>query len=66
MVRPAVSPASGPARRNQVTLGQLGLDGATVVGAISKDQRDAVKEQLLKTGELLTVDTPKLDEVAAA
>jgi len=41
-------------------------DGATVVGAISKDQRDAVKEQLLKTGELLTVDTPKLDEVAAA
>jgi len=37
--------------------------GKTIVGRISKDQRDAVKERLLKTGDLLTVESPRLDEV---
>jgi len=40
-------------------------DGATVVGRVSREQREAVKDKLLKTGELLTVETPRLDEPAA-
>lgn len=31
-------------------------DGATIVGRVAKDQRQAVKDRLLTTGELLTVD----------
>jgi len=41
-------------------------DGKTVVGLISKEQRQAIKDRLLTTGELLTVDTARLDEEAAA
>jgi len=37
-------------------------DGKTVVGPISKEQQKAVKDQLLTTGELLTVDAARLDE----
>jgi hypothetical protein len=37
-------------------------DGKTVVGPVSKEQRQAVKDQLLTTGELLTVDNARLDE----
>jgi len=38
-------------------------DGKTVVGRVSKEQRQAVKDQLLTTGDLLVVDRAKLDEV---
>lgn len=31
-------------------------DGKTIVGPVSKEQREAVKDRLLTTGELLTVD----------
>lgn len=41
-------------------------DGKTVVGPISKEQRQAVKDHLLSTGELLTVDNARLDEEAVA
>jgi predicted ATPase len=41
-------------------------DGKTVVGPISREQRQAVKDHLLTTGELLTVDPARLDEEAAA
>jgi hypothetical protein len=37
-------------------------DGKTVVGRVSKEQRQAVKDQLLTTGELLTVDKARLDD----
>lgn len=37
-------------------------DGRTVVGRVSKELRQAVKDQLLTTGELLTVDKARLDE----
>ena len=37
-------------------------DGATVVGRVSKEQRQAVRDQLLTTGELLTVDRARLDD----
>jgi predicted ATPase len=37
-------------------------DGKTIVGRVSKEQRQAVKDQLLITGELLTVDRARLDE----
>jgi hypothetical protein len=40
-------------------------DGRTVVGPVSKGQRDAVKEHLLSTGELLTVDRARVDEQSA-
>jgi predicted ATPase len=45
-------------------------DGQTRVGPVSKEQRDAVKNRLLTTGELLTVEEPKMetseiDEAAA-
>ena len=39
--------------------------GQTVVGKISKTQRQSVKDQILTTGELLTVDTARLDEEEA-
>ena len=37
-------------------------DGRTVVGRVSKERRQAVKDQLLTTGELLTVDKARLDD----
>jgi predicted ATPase len=37
-------------------------DGWTVVGRVSKEQRQAVKDHLLTTGELLTVDAARLDQ----
>ena len=37
-------------------------DGKTVVGRVSKEQCQAVKEKLLSTGDLLTVDRVRLDE----
>jgi predicted ATPase len=37
-------------------------DGLTIVGRVSKEQRQAVKDRLLTTGELLTVDAARLDE----
>jgi len=37
-------------------------DGATVVGCVSKEQRRAVRDHLLTTGELLTVDRARVDE----
>ena len=36
--------------------------GKTVVGPVAKDQRDAVNQHLLTTGELLTVETPRIDQ----
>ena len=36
-------------------------DGQTFLGLVSKEQRDAVKEHLLTTGDLLKVEQPKLD-----
>ncbi|MGO9200675.1 MAG: AAA family ATPase [Limisphaerales bacterium] len=36
-------------------------DGNTVAARVSTEQRDAVREQLLTTGELLTVDRARLD-----
>lgn len=37
-------------------------DGKTVVGPVAADQSQAIKDHLLRTGELLTVDRPRLDE----
>lgn len=39
-------------------------DGHTVVGRVSKEQRDAVKDALLTTGQLLTVERPRLEDEA--
>jgi len=39
-------------------------DGKTVIGHLAKDQQDAVRQNLLTTGELLTVEHPKIDEPA--
>ena len=39
-------------------------DGQTVIGPVSKEQRDAVKDHLLSAGELLTVDQPRIDQAA--
>jgi hypothetical protein len=41
-------------------------DGKTVIGRVSDEQRAAVKNRLLTTGELLTVDQAKLENAAAA
>lgn len=41
-------------------------DGKTIVGPVSKEQRDAVKEHLLTTGDLLTVDRAKIEDPTAA
>lgn len=40
-------------------------DGKTAAGPVAKEDRDAVKERLLTTGELLTVGRPKLDDASA-
>lgn len=37
-------------------------DGATVVGRVSKEQRQNVRDHLLSTGDLLTVDDARLDQ----
>jgi predicted ATPase len=37
-------------------------EGKTVVGRVSKEQRQSVKDHLLTTGELLTVDKARLDD----
>jgi predicted ATPase len=37
-------------------------DGKTVVGPVSQEQRQAVKDRLLSTGELLTVDTARMED----
>lgn len=37
-------------------------DGKTLVGPVSKEQTEAVKDHLLTTGELLKIDQPRLDE----
>lgn len=39
-------------------------EGQTRIGHLAKDQRDAVRQNLLTTGELLTVEHPKIDEPA--
>jgi predicted ATPase len=41
-------------------------DGKTVVGRVAGDQRQDVKDQLLTTGDLLTVDRARIDEEAKA
>jgi len=41
-------------------------DGKTLVGPVAKEQREAVKDRLLTTGELLTVEQPRLDNASAA
>ena len=41
-------------------------DGKTYVGLVSKEQRDAVKEHLFTTGDLLKVEQPKLDNAEIA
>lgn len=41
-------------------------DGWTVVGRVAREQRDAVRDRLLTTGELLTVDRARVDEAAVA
>jgi predicted ATPase len=40
-------------------------DGRTIVGPVSTEQRQAVKDRLLSTGDLLRVDPARLDEEAA-
>jgi len=41
-------------------------DGKTAVGPLSKEQRESVKDHLLTTGELLTVEQPRLDSAPNA
>ena len=41
-------------------------EGATIIGPVSREQRQAIKEQLLSTGELLTVDRARIEEEATA
>ena len=41
-------------------------EGKTMVGPVSKEQRDAVKDHLLTTGDLLTVEQPRLDNARTA
>jgi hypothetical protein len=41
-------------------------DGRTVVGRVAKEQRQAVKDRLLTTGDLLTVDRARIDEEVKA
>ena len=36
-------------------------DGKTILGRVAKEQRDAVKDRLLTTGELLTVEQPRVE-----
>ena len=37
-------------------------DGRTLVGRVSKEQQQSVRDHLLTTGELLTVDRARLDD----
>jgi len=37
------------------------IDGTTVVGPVAREQQEAVGDHLLTTGELLTVERPRLD-----
>ena len=37
-------------------------DGKTMIGPVSKEQQAAVRDHLLTTGELLTVDPARIDE----
>jgi predicted ATPase len=41
-------------------------EGHTIIGKIAKHQREAVKDRLLTTGELLTVEQPKIEIGALA
>jgi hypothetical protein len=41
-------------------------EGKTVVGPVSKEQRDAVRDQLLTTGDLLTVEHPRAENAPIA
>src|SRR5438128_1622553 len=41
-------------------------EGKTMVGPVAKEQRDAVKDHLLTTGDLLTVEQPRLDNALTA
>jgi hypothetical protein len=41
-------------------------DGKTYAGPVSREQRDAVKDHLLSTGDLLKVEHPKLDKTEMA
>ena len=41
-------------------------DGKTVVGPVSQEQRDAVKDHLLTSGDLLRVETPRIESTASA
>jgi predicted ATPase len=40
-------------------------DGKTIVGRVAADQSQAIKDRLLTTGELLTTDRARLEEVEA-
>ena len=40
-------------------------DGSTLVARVAKEQRQAVKDRLLTTGELLTVEKARLEEEVA-
>ncbi len=42
------------------------LDGKTIVGPVANEQREAIREHLLTTGELLTVETPRIEAVNGA
>ncbi len=41
-------------------------DGNTIVGRVTEEQRQAVKDRLLTTGDLLTVDRARIEETAKA
>jgi predicted ATPase len=41
-------------------------EGKTIVGKVAEEQRQAVKERLLTTGDLLTVDQARIEEAAKA
>lgn len=41
-------------------------EGKTIVGPVSKEQREAVRDHLLTTGDLLTVEQPRLDKASSA
>jgi hypothetical protein len=41
-------------------------NGETRVGPIAKEQREAVQNHLLTTGELLTIEEPRLERAQQA
>ncbi len=41
-------------------------DGQTIIGPVSKEQCDAVRDHLLNTGDLLTVEHPKVEHTQPA